>query len=88
MILFNDTGKNSALFSIQYKNGWLATSDLFYMFTQSIKFYTFYYQILRVQMFEKRDPSNRQKKWMVARSSKFYAKFGLVFLLTLENAFF
>ena len=25
------------LYSIQYKNGWLAASDLFDMFTQSIK---------------------------------------------------
>ena len=39
------TGKNSALFSIQYKNGWFAASDLFYMFAQSIKFYTFYYYV-------------------------------------------
>ena len=38
----------------------LAASDLFRMFTQSIKFYTFYYYVLRVQMFEKCDSSNRQ----------------------------
>ena len=32
---------------IQYKNGWLAASDRFDMFTQSIKFYyTFYYHVL------------------------------------------
>ena len=43
------------------KNGWLAASDLFDMFTQSIKFYyTLYYHVLRVQMFEKCDSSNRQ----------------------------
>ena len=37
------------------------TSDLFNMFTKSIKFYyTFHYHILRVQMFEKCDSSNRQ----------------------------
>ena len=30
--------------SIQYRNGWLAASDLFDMFAQSIKFYTFHYQ--------------------------------------------
>ena len=53
------TGK--VFYSIQYKNGWLAASDLFDMFTQSIKFYyTFYYDVLRVQMFEKCDSSNRQ----------------------------
>ena len=33
--------------SIQYKNGWLAASDPFDMFTQSIKpYYTFYYLLL------------------------------------------
>ena len=38
------------LYSIQY-NGWFAASDLFYMFTQSIKFYyAFYYHVLRVEM--------------------------------------
>ena len=26
--------------SIQYKNGWLAASDQFDMFTQSVKFFT------------------------------------------------
>ena len=28
----------------QYRNGWLAASDLFNMFTQSINFHTFHYQ--------------------------------------------
>ena len=31
------------------------------MFTQSIKFYTFDFHIVRVQMFEKGDLSNREK---------------------------
>ena len=40
-IKFNDTHKERLVFhSIQYRNGWLAASDLFDMFTQSIKFYT------------------------------------------------
>ena len=30
--------------SIQYRNEWLAASDLIDMFTQSIKFDTFHYQ--------------------------------------------
>ena len=34
-------------------NGWLAASDLFKMFTQSIKFYAFHYHLLRIQMSEK-----------------------------------
>ena len=33
--------------SIQYKNGCLAASDLFHMFTESIEFYTLYYQVLK-----------------------------------------
>ena len=44
--------------SIQYRNTWLAASDFFDMFTQSIKFYI--YILLSVQMFEKYDSSNRQ----------------------------
>ena len=48
------TGK--VFYLIQYKNGWLAASDLFDMFTQSIKFYyTFCYQVSTVQMFKKYD---------------------------------
>ena len=48
-------------YAVQYKNEWLAASDLFDMFTQPIKFYyTFHYHVLRVQMSEKRDSSNRQ----------------------------
>ena len=55
-------------YSIQYKNSWLAASEPFDMFTQSVKFYyvsiityviTFHYH---VQMFEKCDSSNRQQK--------------------------
>ena len=44
------------------KNGWLAASDLFDMFTQSIKFYYIYIPLscIGVQMFEKCDSSNRQ----------------------------
>ena len=55
---FNDTHRERLVFhSVQYRNGWLAASDLFDMFTQSIKFL---YIPLSVQMFEKCDPSNRQ----------------------------
>ena len=43
--IFNDTHRERLMFlSIQYRNGWLAASDLFDMFTQSIKFYTFHNQ--------------------------------------------
>ena len=69
------------------ENGWLAASNLFDMFTQSIKFYfTLYSRIKSIDVW-KCDSSNRQEKWMGASSSKFTAKFGLVFVLTLENAF-
>ena len=34
-------------YSVKYKNGLLVASDLFHMFTQSIKFYTFHYHILK-----------------------------------------
>ena len=41
----NDTHTERLVFhSIQYRNGWMVASDLFDMFTQSIKFYTFHYQ--------------------------------------------
>ena len=35
-----DTHMEKLFYSIQYKNGCLATSDLFHMFTQSIKFHS------------------------------------------------
>ena len=55
-VTVNDTHRERLMFhSIQYRNDWLAAYDLFHMFTQSIKFYTFHYQ-----MFEKCDSSNRQ----------------------------
>ena len=51
----------TVFYSIKYKNGWFAASDLFDMFTQSTKFYyTLYYHVLRVQMLEKCDSSNGQ----------------------------
>ena len=75
-------------YSIQYKKDWLAASDLFDRFTQSVKFcYTLDYHVLRVQMFEKCDSSKIDSKneWLLLPSS-FTAKFGLAFVLTLENA--
>ena len=53
------TGK-TVFHSIQYKTGRLAVSNLFHMFTQSNKFYTLYYHVLRAQMFEKCDSLNIQ----------------------------
>ena len=38
MNIVNDTHRERLVFhSVQYRNGWLAASDLFDMFTQSIK---------------------------------------------------
>ena len=62
---------------------WLIASNLFPMVTQSINFYTFHFHILRVQMFEKCDSSNRQK-WMVPSfsiSARFKEKFELILVL-------
>ena len=35
--------EKAVFYSIQYKDGCLAASDVFHMFTQVIKLYTFYY---------------------------------------------
>ena len=61
-MFLNDTHKEKLFYSTQHKNGWLAASDYFDMFTpQSVKFYyTFHYHVLGVQMFEKCGSSNRQ----------------------------
>ena len=76
------------LYSIHDKNGLLAASDLFDMFTQSIKFYyAFHYQASRAQMFKKCDSSNKHKNEWLLLPPSFTAKFGLVFVSTLENAF-
>ena len=70
--------------SIQYRNGWLAVSDLFDIFTQSIKFYIFHYQYRCLKnVIHQIDSKN---EWLLL-SASFTAKFGLVFVLTLENAF-
>ena len=57
----NDTHREK-LYFVQFstKNGCLPASDLFHMFTQAITFYTFHYRVLKVQMLENCDSSNRQ----------------------------
>ena len=65
----------------------MAASDLFLVFTQSVTFYTFHHHVLRVQIFEKFDSSNRSKNEWLFLSVSFTAKFELVFVLTLGNAF-
>ena len=81
----NDTHRERLVFhSIQYRNGWLAASDLFDMFTQSIKFYTFHYQYRCLKNVIHQIDS--KTGWLLL-SASFTAKFVLVFVLTLENAF-
>ena len=81
----NDTHRERLMFySIQYRNGWLAVSDLFDMFTQSIKFYTFHYQYGCLKnVIHQIDSKNA---WLLL-SASFAAKFGLIFVLALGNAF-
>ena len=57
---FKNSQREKLFYPIKYKSGVLAASNLFHKFTQSSKFYTFHYYVLRVQMFEKCDSSNRQ----------------------------
>ena len=45
--IFNDTHREELFYSIHYKNGCVAASDLFHMLTQSIKLYTFHYHIIK-----------------------------------------
>lgn len=53
------TGK-TVFYSVHYKNGCLAASELIHMFEQSIKFYAFHYHILK--RFIKCDSSNGRQK--------------------------
>ena len=46
--VFSDTHKETlCCYSIQYKNGCLPACDLFLTITRSIKFFTFYYLLLK-----------------------------------------
>ena len=81
------TGKTFFFFSIQCKNGWLAASDHFHMFTQSIKFYyTFYYRYRCLKKKNVIHQIDTKNEWLLL-PARFTAKFGLVFVLALENAF-
>ena len=65
--------------SIQYRNGWLAASNLFDMFTQSIMFYTFHYQHRCLKnVIHQIDSKNA---WLLL-SASFTTRFGLVLVLT------
>ena len=64
------------------RNVWLAASDLLRMFTQTIKFYAFHYRCLK-NVIHQIDSEN---EWLLL-SASFTSKLGLLFVLTLENAF-
>ena len=63
----------------------MAAFDLFHIFTQSVKFYAFHYQVLTVHLLEKSDMDGKSEWLRLSASSTI--KVGLVFVLTMENAF-
>ena len=70
--------------SSQYRNGCLAASEFFHMFTQSIKFHTFRYHVLKSTRFKNMIHQIDSKNgwlWMVAPFSKFYGKAWVGFCL-------
>ena len=75
------TPGKTMFYSVQYKNGCLAAYDLFRVFTQSIKFYTFHYHVQMKNVIHQIDSKN---EWLLL-SASFTAKLELVFALTLEN---
>ena len=80
--------RKTVFYSVQYKNGWLAASDLFDVFTQLIKFYyTLCYNYKKYRCLENViHQIDSKNEWLLLPAS-FTATFGLVFVLTLENAF-
>ena len=70
-------------YSIQYMNGWLASSDLFDMLTQSS---SIIHSITRIKSTNVIHQIGIKNEWLLLPAS-FAPKFGLVFVLTLENAF-
>ena len=80
LITFSDTHRERLVFhSVHYGNGWLAASDVY-----TIKFYTLRYQYRCLKsVIHQIDSKN---EWLLLLAS-FTAKFGLIFVLALENAF-
>ena len=70
-----------------YSVSWLAASDLFDMFAQSIKFYyKFHYHKFEKSLKNVIHQIDSKNEWLLLLAS-FTAKFKLVFLLTLQDAF-
>ena len=80
--LLNDTHRKKLCFT-QFSTG-MAASDVFHVFTQSIKFYTFRHQCRCLKNVIHQ--IDRKNEWLLL-STSFTTKFGLVFVLTLKDAF-
>ena len=80
--------KKLFLCSIQYKNGDLAVSDLFHMFTQLSKFFYIPLSLIKKYRCLKNviDQIDSKNEWLLL-SASFTEKFRSVFIFTLENAF-
>ena len=59
-VALRDTGKSCVLLNSVRGMAAGVLLIFFHMFTQSVKFYTFHYHVLRVQTIQKCDSSNRQ----------------------------
>ena len=63
----NDTHRLRLVFHlVQYRNGWLVASDLFHVFTQSIKPYTFRHQYRCLNVIHQTDSKNG---WLLLSAS-------------------
>ena len=82
------TQVKTVFYSIEYKNGCLAASDIFHMLTLQLSSYTFHYHALKSADIWKKviHQIDSKKKWLLL-SAGFTAKFVLVFVLTLGDAF-
>ena len=78
----NDTHKEKLFYWIQY-----AASDLFGMFTQSVKFYIFHYDVKACRCLKKVIHQIDSKNNWLFLLVTFTAKPELVFVLTFENVF-
>ena len=78
-------GKNCVFIQFSTRNGWLAASGLFDMFTQLIKsYYTLYNVYYEYRCLKNMIDSKNE--WLLPPAS-FTANFGKVFVLTLETLF-
>ena len=85
----SDTHRERLFCSIQYKNGCLAASDLFHIFTQSI-IYVLYIVLPYIKEYiclKNVIHQTDSKNECLLFSASLMTKFGLAFVLMLENAF-